>query len=643
MIKALTAVENGMKIRHASELYGVPKSTLHDRVTGKVQHGTRPGPSAYLTEEEEEELVEFLLRCAEIGYPHTISQILGIVQQLVNYKGISKKVTQGWWQKFAQRHKEVTLRSAVPLSMIRAKAMDIDSINRYFDVLEHTLKENGIYNKPTLIYNCDESGIPLNPKGLKVVAKTGAKNISAISGNSKGQITVLACTSASGVALPPMVIFDRKTLNPELTTGEVPGTIYGLSDKGWINRELFLGWFYKHFLLLIPKTRPVLLLLDGHSSHYCPEVIRAAAKEKVILFTLPPHTTHITQPLDRGCFSPLKSYWKQLCHEFYAKNPGRVITRFDFSSLFSEAWRLAMSQKNIISGFKITGVYPFDRKVVQEELHVSKATSMHTLSEETGIAYIPLYTPRKVHCGSEKWEADFETMDVEPDSEGEMIDTFSRRLSVSEGDLTTIDYTQVTQPGLRIRRATSVTQFLNTPPRPRKEFPPNKQEFTNVLTSEENMAKMEEKERKKEEKKIEKERKKAVREAKAELKKSAKLQQKTDKKKRKQNTDYDTDVSSSYAPLQSLEISDDFSEEEIKLFTKRYQNNYDLKHDERYNLWIKLFHNSRSGSPLSVDSGDETTVVPDSRRGGSLTRRAKQGRGRGRGVYLSLSICTYCC
>jgi hypothetical protein len=90
-------------------------------------------------------------------------------------------------------------------------------------------------------------------------------------------------------------------------------------------------------------------------------------------------------------------------------------------------------------------------------------------------------------------------------------------------------------------------------------------------------------------------------------------------------------------------IIDDFSEEEIKLFTKRYQNNYDLKHDERYNLWIKLFHNSRSGSPLSVDSGDETTVVPDSRRGGSLTRRAKQGRGRGRGVYLSLSICTYCC
>ena len=391
MIKAVTAVENGMPIRRASELYSVPKSTLHDRVVGKVQHGTRPGPLAYLTVEEEEELVEFLIGCAEIGYPHTIPQILGIV----NYKGISKNVMQGWWQRFAQRHKQITLRSAVPISMVRAKAMDIDSINRCFDVLEHTLKKNGLFNRPNLIYNCDETGMPLNPKGVKVVTKMGAKDVSAIFGNSRCQITVLACTSASGMALPPMVIFDRKTLNPELTTGEVPGTIYGLSDKGWINKELFLGWFHKHFLLLIPKTRPVLLLLDGHSSHYCPEVIRAAAKQKVLLFTLPPHTTHITQPLDRGCFSPLKSYWKQLCHEFYAKNPGRVITHYDFSHLFSEAWRLAMSPKNIASGFKITGVYPFNRKVVQEELHVPKATSMHSLSEETGLAYIPLYTPRK--------------------------------------------------------------------------------------------------------------------------------------------------------------------------------------------------------------------------------------------------------
>ena len=311
MTKAMSAVDDGMSIRRASELYGVPKSSLHDRISGKVQHGTQPGPVPYLTSEEEEELVVFLVRTADIGFPRTIAQVLALVQQVLDFKGIDKVCTHGWWQRFCQRHKKVSLRTAVPLSMVRAKATDVETLEKYFDILEDSLKQNEIFNNSVRIYNCDETGVPLNPKGMKVIAKRGAKGVSCISGDTKSQITVLACTCASGVALPPMVIFDRKTLNPELTTGEVPGTIYGLSEKGWINRELFLDWFHKHFLALIPPARPVLLLMDGHSSHYSPDVIRAAAEEKVILFTLPPHTTHITQPLDRGSFSPLKTYWKQ--------------------------------------------------------------------------------------------------------------------------------------------------------------------------------------------------------------------------------------------------------------------------------------------------------------------------------------------
>ena len=55
-------------------------------------------------------------------------------------------------------------------------------------------------------------GMPLNPKPLKVVGEVGAKSMSKISGNSKSQITVLACTSAAGYPLPPFVVWDRKTL-----------------------------------------------------------------------------------------------------------------------------------------------------------------------------------------------------------------------------------------------------------------------------------------------------------------------------------------------------------------------------------------------------------------------------------------------
>ena len=111
MQNAVTAVENeGISLRQAAEMYKIPRSTLHDHVTGKVEHGALPGPSPYLTtEEEEEELVTFLIRCAGIGYPHTRYQIMAIVQEMLEDKGIQTSILDGWWERFRKRHPEITL------------------------------------------------------------------------------------------------------------------------------------------------------------------------------------------------------------------------------------------------------------------------------------------------------------------------------------------------------------------------------------------------------------------------------------------------------------------------------------------------------------------------------------------------------
>ena len=63
--------------------------------------------------------------------------------------------------------------------------------------------------------------MPLSRKGGKVVARTGAKSVNAVTGDTKSQVTVLAYCCANGGVVPPFVIFDRKVLNPELTTGKV--------------------------------------------------------------------------------------------------------------------------------------------------------------------------------------------------------------------------------------------------------------------------------------------------------------------------------------------------------------------------------------------------------------------------------------
>ena len=134
MQNALKAVDKGEPVRRAAELYNVPRSTLFDRVTGKVVHGARSGPQPYLSIEEEEELTNFLLETAKIGYAHTRKQVLALVQQMVNSKGIATTVTNGWWERYVQRHPNITLRVAVPFSYARAMATGRKVINRNFDV-----------------------------------------------------------------------------------------------------------------------------------------------------------------------------------------------------------------------------------------------------------------------------------------------------------------------------------------------------------------------------------------------------------------------------------------------------------------------------------------------------------------------------
>ena len=146
-------------------------------------------------------------------------------------------------------------------------------IRKYYDLLERTLSDNHLLDKPAQIFNLDETGMPLNPSPPLLVATRGLKNPSAVGSGDKSQITVLACCSASGYVLPPFVILDRLNLKQEFTGGEVPGTVYGLSKKGWIDGELFEMWFSCHFLAHAPPIRPILLLMDGHSSHYQPSAI----------------------------------------------------------------------------------------------------------------------------------------------------------------------------------------------------------------------------------------------------------------------------------------------------------------------------------------------------------------------------------
>ena len=174
---------------------------------------------------------------------------MSIAKSVAQDKGLLKKecVSHGWWSAFVRRQGNLSLRRGDSTAQVRFSAINEATIAQYFSLLKDVLDTNNLLGNPQQIYNVDESGIPLNFKTPNVVARKGAKKVRYRHAGKKGQITIVGCVNAAGQAIPPLVVFDAKKLNHTWTSGEFPGTQYGLSDSGWMTTGLFESWLTEHF------------------------------------------------------------------------------------------------------------------------------------------------------------------------------------------------------------------------------------------------------------------------------------------------------------------------------------------------------------------------------------------------------------
>ena len=95
-------------------------------------------------------------------------------------------------------------------SHVHSEMTTQDVFEGYFALLKETLENAKVIDKPAQIYNCDESGMPLEHKMPKTVAAKGTKKVRQRTSGNKTQITVLGCASAAGHVIPPMVVFAGK-------------------------------------------------------------------------------------------------------------------------------------------------------------------------------------------------------------------------------------------------------------------------------------------------------------------------------------------------------------------------------------------------------------------------------------------------
>ena len=131
------------------------------------------------------------------------------------------------------RHPKLALRTPATLSLARATATDQGSLDNYFDELESTLEENQLLDKPCLIFNMDETGMPLEPKTSKKLSPGKVTRIlHKYPAVFSPRLPLLAVLVWEGSACLPLLFGIGRIFHlHELATDEVPGTVYGLSSK----------------------------------------------------------------------------------------------------------------------------------------------------------------------------------------------------------------------------------------------------------------------------------------------------------------------------------------------------------------------------------------------------------------------------
>ena len=140
----------------------MPRQTLRDRVSGRVTHGTKPGPKPYLSSTEEKELGSFLVDVAKAGYGKSRSQIKRLAEAVANDKGTlkGKRISDGWFRRFMERQPHLRLRKGDATSNVRMDCLNKETMMEYFDLLKSVLTEHELMESPNQIYNVDETGMP---------------------------------------------------------------------------------------------------------------------------------------------------------------------------------------------------------------------------------------------------------------------------------------------------------------------------------------------------------------------------------------------------------------------------------------------------------------------------------------------------
>ncbi|CAG8783178.1 12753_t:CDS:2 [Cetraspora pellucida] len=379
--KALKAIKNSSNnptapsVRSIAQEFDIPESTLR-RVIRNNGPLKRPDPNKVLTDHEEEQLVGYCLNMQRLGFGLSRSGVNHCVMEIVGRDGRPHPFNengpgQAWWKRFLKDHSELSFHVLQALNEAYAQKANLIIINDHFNKLQKILTEYSL--TPDRIWNMDETGFIIEPKLQKVIAKKGACQVHHVSyGSNHEHISVCPTISDAGTYIPPLIIYKGKWIIPGLLDSAPAGTVMGFTDTRYMQESLFRKYI-EHFVNSIPPICLVLLILDGHKSHVNYTCINFCYENNILLYNLPPHTTHILQPVELP-FAQLKKIYDSECDKFFT-NSDKLVTKYIFAKLFGQAYIKTYTPTAICNAFKSTGIWPFNPDAISPScLEPSMAT-----------------------------------------------------------------------------------------------------------------------------------------------------------------------------------------------------------------------------------------------------------------------------
>jgi hypothetical protein len=305
-----------------------------------------PGRHRALDETLESELTAIILQAFNEGKAMTKRQVLALVRERY-----SPKLTKGWLHAFVARHLDA-------LQVCRSLPQEDTRLTVPREHLEahiENMKSIVAGKFAELVFNLDEVGSSdwEDRKPRKVIAPRAVSPDDVYHPVSRRyrHLTLLACVSAGGDALTPMVLTSSPIRDAVWSTGlrEDEDAMIRFRNPAYVTEELFHEYLTNVFVPYILRLRedPVfadqlgVLLMDSVAAHISERNLRLLGENKIIALVFPAHTTNLFQALDLVFFGALKNNKEHLADE-----P-------DHSSVHGQIWKLIRAYEQTATSFTI--------------------------------------------------------------------------------------------------------------------------------------------------------------------------------------------------------------------------------------------------------------------------------------------------